>query len=475
MTFQKSYSKSKSLELFTNEIIDPVIFREIYNNEILLIKFNSKITTESGAPFATFPIVYRNLANIKEGDIAIIQMIQLNKIFEFLSIIRKWGKFTIPSSAVNTLNLKNHFNVEFRIIKQSSPDSYIKEGTIDLMKIDSGEGVLYRNKNFITIFKKSKIPVTLPRFIKITPDLIELLFLIHGDGHYKDKLYFVNKNPDLHKFVIKTFKNILKIPSDTWRARLLFNNTSDAELAKEEWKNILDLKSKQFYPLISKTELNTSNKGNLRIVIDKTIISSVFRYLFKMFSNPLDKNAFYALNGLLYAEGGVGKNKKGLHKITLSFNQNEKDLFFRILKNSKIIKLTRIEQNSRFCISNWENLYEFFKLFYLNQIVPFDINNERCKKAVGGFLEHSYTKTASKYLTIITQKEDFTLKELANKIGYRPDSILNTLKKKQYHKFININGKGINRNPLIISINNAGKEFLKIIDNLEKIYNDRFK
>jgi len=467
--------KNNSLKLSTNEIMDPLIFKEIYNKEEFLIRFNSKITTESGSPFATFPAASRNLIHIKEGDVAIIQAKQVNKIFEFLSTIRKWGRFSIPLSAVNILGLKNHEDIEFRIIKQSSQISSTEKGLIDLAKIDSGEEILYRKKNFITVFKTSKTPITLPRFIKITPDLVELLFLIHGDGHYQNKLYFVNKNPELHKFVIRAFYEILKIPQDMWRARLLFNNETDAELAKEEWKNILNFKSEQFYPSISQTELKTSDKGNLRIALDKTIISSIFRYIFEKFQNPKGNLAFHALNGLLYAEGGVRKDKRGLHKITISFSQNEKNLFSRILKNTKVLKLARVEQNSRFCISNWENLYKFFRLFYLNEIIPFNINSERCEKALKGFLEHSQTKTAYKYLTIINKGGNYTLKELASQTGYRQDSILDTLRKKQYSQFIEIKGRGINRNPLIISLNSSGKEFLKIFRNLEKIYNDRFR
>jgi len=475
MKFKKPISKYKNLEIFTNEIIDSSVFIDLCNHEEILIKFNSKITTKSNYPFANFPSKYRTLSNIKEWDVIIIRILKKTKIFEFITIIRKWGKFTIPRIAVNILNLKNHEDLEFQIIKQSLHRNILKHNTIDLAKINSGEKILYRNKNFITFFNTSKIPITLPRFIEITPELMELFFLIHGDGHYKYQLYFVNKNPDLHKFVIKEFKDILKIPEEIWRARLLFNNDSNANTAKEEWKKLLKIKEEQFYPSISKTELKTSETGNLRIVIDKTIVSSVFRYIFEKIKNLRGKLAFHALNGLLYAEGGVRKNKIGLHKITLSFNQGEKGLFERILKNTGILKITRVEQNSRFCISNWENLYKFFRLFYLMNIIPFKINNERCKKAIEGFLCHGHTKTAYKYLIIINKKPNFTIKELVCKMNHRPDSILDAIRKKQYSKFIDVKGKGINKNPYIISINKKGKEFLDIIKNLEAIYDDRFR
>lgn len=124
---------------------------------------------------------------------------------------------------------------------------------------------------------------------------------------------------------------------------------------------------------------------------------------------------------------------------------------------------------------SWENLYEFFRLFYINEIIPFNLNNERCKKALEGFLNHSDTKTAYKYLMIIYKKSNFTVKELVCEMNYYPDSILDAIRKKQYCKFIELKGKGINKDPYIISINKKGKEFLNIIKDLKKIYNDKFR
>jgi len=469
--------KSRNFCIYTNEIIHPREFSKIYNKEKILKEFETNVIISNYRPFATFLAKDRQSVDIKEGDIVVLRAIKDNKKFEFISKINKWGKFSIQKIVIKTLDIKNHEKIKFEIIKEGKKNRAEEKEIMDLSNIEENINILYRENNFIIIFKKSKTRITLPRFIKITPNLIELCFLIHGDGHYKNKLYFANKNPELHRFVMEKFEEIFKIPKTIWRARLLVNNPLDSKLAKENWRTILNLDEKQFYPLISKSVLKTSDLGNLRIVIDKTIVSEVFRYVFDKLKNLKGKQAIYALNGLLYAEGGARKDKKGLHKITLSFNQEEKNLFNNILQNANLSKLAKIEQNSRFCISGWENLYKFFKLFYSNNMVPFEIHTERCKNALGGFLEHSFTATIYKYLNILNKKAPSfsTVKELIKETGYRHDSILDTLRKKQYSKFIKIEGKGINRNPFIISITEEGKEFLMLIKNIKEVYNEKCK
>ncbi len=180
---------------------------------------------------------------------------------------------------------------------------------------------------------------------------------------------------------------------------------------------------------------------------------------------------------MLYAEGGARKNKEGLHKITLSFSQKEKDMFQNILDKAEIGDLFVIRQDKMFVVGNWKNLYEFFKIFFDNNIIPFDKHTERCLNGLNGFLNHSFTKTMYKYLKILEKKPNFTIKEMVEITNHLPASILNTLRKSQYSKFIKIGGKGINRNPLIIFITKEGKYFLKLIKQIKEVYSEkcRFK
>ncbi len=458
--------------IYTNEIINSEEFLRLYNCEKILIQFKTLVTTCSHHPFATFLSEQRKSVGINVGIIIILRVIKQNNKFEFITKIGKWGKFSIPKELIETLDIKNHERILFEVVKESKRQGNIDKKSIDLTKIE-GYNIIYREGNLITLFKKARTIITLPRFIKISPELVELFFLIHGDGHYQYKLYFVNKNYELIDFVMEEFEKILKISRDYWRARVLFNNSSNPEEAKAFWKNKLKLKEEQFYPTISKSILNTSEIGNLRIVLETPIISDLFKYIFEEIQKN-DDYLFYALNGLLCAEGGARKNKRGLHKITISFSQKEKLMFENILRNTKILELCKISQNSRFCIEKWDNLYLFFKIFFSNNIIPFNLHSQRCKNALDGFLNHGFTQTITKYLYILNKKEEFEVKDLVNEMGYLPNSILNTLRKKQYSQFIKIGGRGIKGNPFIISITSEGKEFITLIKNMREAYNARY-
>lgn len=458
---------SNGIHIYTNEIINTKSFFNLYKNEKILTKFKTIITTSSHHPFATFLAKERHKSSVKEKDLLILRACKDNNKFEFISKVCKWGKFSIPKEVISEFSITNHDIIIFEVVEKTKPQDRAEKKSIDLSKIYLDKSVIFRNSDFITLFKKGGTSITLPRYIEITPKLIELFYLIHGDGHYQYKLYFVNKSPELHQFVMSKFEEIFKIPDGFWRARLLFNNQSSKEQAKERWKKVLCLRDEQFYPTISKTMLNTSVDGNLRIVIETPIVTEVFKYIFAKLQNLKGKEALHAFNGLLCAEGGARKNKQGLHKITLSFSQKEKDMFQYILKEAGILRLSTISQNSRFVISNWRNLYEFFKIFSLNNITPFNIHSDRRNNALDGFLEHSFTKTAYRYLKILSRKPSFTTNEITAETGYLPNSILDTLRKDQYSRFVKVEGKGINRSPFNISITPDGKEFINLIDGLK--------
>jgi len=452
--------------IFTNQIINTESFLNLYKKEKISTELKTKITTYSHHPFATFLAEERHKAKINQCDLLVMRICKDNMKFEFISKICRWGKFSIPKEAIFELNIKNHDLIVFEVVKKAKPLENTDKNFIDISKTANTKAI-FRENGFITLFQEGRTPITLPRLIEITPELIELFYLIHGDGHYQYKLYFVNKSPELHQFVMSKFDEILKIPLDFWRVRLLFNNSSSKDKAKDKWKSILNLGEEQFYPTISKTVLNTSEDGNLRIVIETPVVSEIFKNIFSKLQHLNKIESLHALNGLLCAEGGARKNKQGLHKITLSFSQKEKDMFQGIINNAGIGNYAKISQNSRFVISSWEHLYYFFKLFLSNNIIPFSIHPQRKDNAITGFLEHSFTKTAHKYLKILSTKPELTTNELIAETGYLPNSILNTLRRKQYSGFVSIKGAGINRNPFHISITPKGTEFINLVEGLK--------
>lgn len=463
------------LEVYTNQIIHPIEFEKLYNGEEIQSSFKARVNNTHNRAFATFLAEERHKSHVKEGDLLIFRISKANKIFEFISQMGKWGNFHILKDAIDILKIENHEIIQFEIVKTTPKETSVKKDkAIDLAEVKENAQVLFRKNNFITAYTKKATPITLPRFIDITPELIELFFLIHGDGHYQYKLYFVNKEADLHKFVIAQFEELLRIPKSLWRARLLFNNIASQEKAKAKWKEELNLKDEQFYPKISKCVLNTSNMGNLRIVIDTPVVSLIFRHIFYILQDVQGKNTLHALNGLLCAEGSAEKSKRGLHKITINYSSKEKDMFQRILVASDIKKLVK-DRGDRFVIEGWENCYQFFKVFLSENIVPFNLHKRRCEIALLGFTDHSFTRSMGKYLSILNKKDSMNTNEIIEETQHLGNSIRKILRKKQYIPFVISKGKGVNRNPIVFSITSEGKEFLTLTQQIKEVYNEQCK
>jgi len=446
--------------IYYNEIVHPEVFKELYLKEKAIFVFYSKIILCS-RPFITLLSKYEK-HSLKTGDIILIRITKANTQVQFITKIYKWRKIHIPHKFVGLLNIKNHEILEIQIIAKNKDLNHNRRIRFDLSKIN--EIIIPRKKKYITIYAKRKIPITLPRFINLTPQLLELVCLIHGDGHYQNKLYFVSKTPELHSFVMSYFETIFKIPKTLWRSRIFTSNPRLHEENKKYWKNKLKLEESQFYKS-SKSKFNTCEKGNLRIIIDYTIVSIIFKFIF--YNIQINKrNAIHALNGLLYAEGGAQIGKKGLHRITLSFNKKEK-IFFKEVLNQLNIKYV-IQQNRNFVIQGWLNQYTFFRIFFSKNKIPFKIHPQRRNNALKGFSEHSFTKTLKKYLQVLKNNQNFTLKQISKELKIREDSVRDALKKNRYLKFVKITGKGIKGNPFKYSIRKEGLYFIKMIEFMEE-------
>jgi bifunctional DNA-binding transcriptional regulator/antitoxin component of YhaV-PrlF toxin-antitoxin module len=455
-------------KVYYKEIIHSNDLFRIYQNEQPLSEFSSHVNTGTARPYLTFGSKNKKLLNIKENDVVVIRIRMANREVEFITKIYKWGKIVVPRNVVDSLKIKNHDCVNVKIITKAA---FLTKShkSIDLSQIteyDESVKTLPRGRDFITLYTKRKNPITLPRFIKPSLNLIELLFLVHGDGHYAYKFYFSNKSPELHNFVLENFEKIFRLPRDLWKSRILLSNLENGDYAKEYWKKTVKLRDPQFYSE-SKSKFNTGPLGNLRTIIDKTILSLVFRYVFDEVKKDMGKkDALHALNGLLAAEGSADIGEVGLHKITLSYSQKEKELFRSVLLKTDIMSLCKDSQDKRFVIANWSNLYYFFKKFLFYEIMPFRIHSKRRKRALEGFLQHSCTKTMVKYLSVLSNYDSLTVKSFSSLLKIRDDSLLNTLKKERYSAFVEIRGKGLNKKPFIISITEEGKSFLKLFAQL---------
>ncbi|MBU1622777.1 MAG: hypothetical protein KJ597_04340, partial [Nanoarchaeota archaeon] len=258
--------------VFFNEIVHHEEYKKIYSLEKLLLELNKEIKTNSARPFLNIPTNICKCKNIKPKDIIIVRLHKKDKIYEFISKVYAWGKIHVPKKIISLLEIKNNEKIRIQIIKETeNTNSNETINLVNLFKKNKKIKTIKRANNFVTIYSEKQTPLTIPNTITINQKLVELFFLIHGDGHYKTKLFFVNKNPQLHKFVIKQFENELKIPMSIWRARVTINKFENEDLAKHYWKEKIGFINEQFYPKVSKTKFNTSKFGNLRICIDYLI------------------------------------------------------------------------------------------------------------------------------------------------------------------------------------------------------------
>ncbi len=469
---EKCYITDGDRKIYFNEIILPDQFKKIYLKEKIMLKLEKEINIKTARPFFNIPSAICRENRISQGNILILRINNLKQTYEIIARVSIWGKINVPREVINILNITLGQKVSIEIIKEAEMSAPEEINFASLLEKKEDIKIIKRENNFTTIYSSGKFPLTLPNNISLLhPELIEIFFLIHGDGHYKDKLFFANKEFGLHRSVMEVFQKYLGIPTFIWRARVNLNNSYKEDLAKNYWLKALNLNVRQFYPSVSRTKFNTSPQGDLRIAIDYPSVSEIFRGIFTYIQQNLNEEfSFYALNGLLAAEGGAQISKVGLHRITLSYNVKEKELFKKVLENCGILHLFKdIEKRNQhgiFVLEGWENLYLFFKEFSAKKIMSFNLHNARKQRAVTGMIDHSSTRTMCKYLSILSRNEKLTTKEFSNRLKMREDSCLITLRKSQYSQFINIEGLGINRHPFNISITKQGQELLNIISTL---------
>ncbi len=448
------------MKIMINEIIKDSILKELMGKEHPELQTRA-IVSVGDRVFFTLKSKERRKAGIKEGSLVVVKYKKKQAVCEFITRIGKWGKINIPLNLARATHLENHETISIGIIKNKPFKNIKKNKSIDLVgmidekrKID----VVNRDHRWITIYKKENEPITLPRFIRIDDNLIKTIYLFHGDGHYQSKLFFSNTNYQLHNFVLKTFEKNLSIPREFWKGRVNHSQRQLVGKSIDFWSKSVNIRREKFYMTGTLSKFNTKAYGDLRIIIDNSIVSEVFKYTMQKIALTKRREWLLALNGILDAEGSVDSSTGGLHSISISFSVKEKDLFKNLLRNSGLI-FFKEEKKDKFAIKNWEEKYHFIKTYLDNHLFPFEHHVERKFKMASGFLVHRYTKTLKKYLSVI-ENSARTCNEIAKELSHRKDSVIDTLKKDRFVGRVSI-GNGVN------SITKEGKDVLKIIKNLE--------
>jgi len=332
--------------------------------------------------------------------------------------------------------------------------------------------LIKQNKEKLIVNKPRRLPLEIPKTIKLSEELLKSLFLIFGDGHYKSKLNLTNHIHRIHNYTIQSLENELGIPREIWRLRIIHSKSQDKKLidaVKQYWMGALNFNDKQLYPTISPSFVyKTCKEGIARIQIDKMNIPDVIRIIieeviFLIQKDKLSEKEYcHIFDGILNAEGSVSKEYNGIHKITISFNKSEKDLFRTIF--TKLIPISMLkEKNDRFTISKWKNIYQLIKTFVEFDIIPFSLRPKDAFNLVSGFLNYKRTEALRNYLNTIQKYPNMSFSKVAD-LSHRDWKSAKLTLQIRTKEFIKIEKF---KNKHLTTLSKEGKNLLKIIKKLE--------
>lgn len=301
--------------------------------------------------------------------------------------------------------------------------------------------------------------------------LLRTVYLVYGDGSFRDRIILTSINyRNLIEF-IRVMEEDFGFPKEIAKFRMMVNDKApriQIEKMKRYWKRRLQIKK---IDSVYKTSFNTCRQGCMRVVYHRAEAARLFQKIIasvnhKIFGKKMNQVKIGSvLDGILNAEGGAGREKKGLHKITVAYNRfnlEEKRLFESCLNALELDY--RDSQDRRFEISRWINHYKFLLFFVSIEIMPFSLYPARAFNLVDGFLSHQRTKSVYAYMLAISKKEGQTLREINRHMNYDISSIEEALLRKfRPFGFFHIEGGGINRNPYKVFLTERGKSFLKVL------------
>lgn len=464
----------KSLAICSNfassELGNPAVLENLQRKEKNLAKLALKIHLDKNSRYHfAIPTKICKSLGISKGDTLLLRFnFNDNRCIDVCTIA-DWGRTTLSTHLGKFLELKKGTEVLVEILAKANKleiDKVMISGKLDLLALMPNYAIFERSEGYITLYKKPSRPITIPRFLEINGELLETLYLIWGDGSYEDKLFLANKCPELHLKLINYFENYLKIPKDFWKFRILLTEKQNSQKAKRYWLSSLKFNEEQLYPTISGAVLRTSDVGNARIVLESKAIAELIGNVLNFTNANLEKcnlnDRLHILNGLLMAEGGtdVTKGNKGLHYLSLSHSQDEKELFEKIISLCGLNKEFKRSRKDMLKISGWKPLYKILQKFTENDIILMKDHPQRLQRILT-FLEHSYVKSMRTYLITLKRNSRLTTLDFARILKCDKSSVYDYFKK--YSEFINVKDR-----PRVYELSLEGEKFVKTIETLQK-------
>ena len=365
---------------------------------------------------------------------------------------------------------------ELRTLRTTARAKFIntKIFIISTMRLNFNE-LINTSNNKLIIYSRNKRNLEINLNLYLDNNFLRCLYYTLGDGSFIKGVYLSNINYRLHADFIKNFDTFFDIHKSEWDFSLTFNENFTEKQKQEAinfWKEKLKIKEiKRIYS----TKFNTNKVGGFKTIYDNKELSKLLLNLLdslkdKIYTNKLTKEQLCViLDGILNAEGSanIDKEKKGLHKITISFNKHdlkEKELFSKVLEKLDLLKYSRVGQDRMFIFSKWINHYKFMRIFVENEVIPFSLHPKRLERLLKGFLNHQRTTSVYKYIKILSIKKKQNLKEMNNFLKHDKSSLEEAfLRKFNDFGFFIVEGKGIRGKPYTFTINDEGMLFLKTI------------
>jgi hypothetical protein len=464
----------KSLAIHENfassELGNPIILKSLQRKEQSLVKLAIKIHLDksSRCHFAIPTKICKSLG-ISKGDTILLRFNFNGNICIDVCTIADWGRTTLSTNLGKFLRLKKGTEISVEILAKANKlkvDKVMIGNKLDLLALMPNYATFERSEGYITLYRKPSRPITIPRFLELNSELLETLYLVWGDGSYEDKLFLANKCPELHLKLSNYFENYLKMPKEFWKLRILLTNKQNSQEAKKYWLSGLKFEEEQLYPTISGAILKTTNVGNARIVLESKAVAELIANLLGFANSNLEKlslkERLHILNGLLMAEGGtdVTKGNKGLHYLSLSHSQEEKELFEKIIVLCGLNKEFKRTRKDMLKASGWKPLYRILQKFTENDVILMKDHPQRLQRILT-FLEHSYVKSMSDYLMALKRNGKLTSSDFVKILKCNKSSVYDYFKK--YAQFVKVKGS-----PKVYELSDDGEKFVRTIETLQK-------
>lgn len=408
----------------------------------------------------TIPYELCEKFNIKLKDVIFVK-IKNHEFFGYIVGTNSSKRITLPLKILNKLS-SEEVEVKVTLLPKRKSNLKIVNNKLDLYyclpdrikHFDWPLAIIGKGEEII-VWSPTAYEQKIPRYLNLDTNLFEVFGLLQGEGYKKTpiggtRLEFVNCDKDIIKFFLKFFKERFNIPIKKWDAYINYvhnkNNLKSHNQLVSHWSNETKIPEDNF----RKTQylkgkcIRSAPFGTLHILIPSCVLGEICLGILDHLEILSTKNEKYAatfLRGLMAADGSATemqyKQYKTLKTTVLAIeNQEEIDLYKKILHKLNIVVKDYSTHSGVLGISGWDNFYRLAK------IDVFKLHRRKENIFKQGFLNHKYTRMIKKYLSPLL-KDRLSVNEINDKLKLKSKgSLLQTLQIQMKRKLIKRMKKG---------------------------------